>query len=128
MNYEKINSQLLAQEAFTYCPYDNRTGSKISTPRAIFPKSIVVVEGIHAFHENVWKHCHLRVFIDSDEETLRVMRKRANKEKRGMNESEASMRIDSELQEYRRYVQPKKDLAHISVNVSSMFEYAIQGT
>ncbi len=118
--------RLIKQETYNYHPYDNRTGSKISSSRTIFPKSIVIIEGIHAFHEALWKHCHLRVFIESDEETLRVMRKRANMEKRAMNECDASTLIDRELQEYRKYLLPNKVLANISMTVSSNFDYSIQ--
>lgn len=119
-------NRLTAQHDYVYYPYDNRTGNNVLTSKTIFPKPVVVIEGIHAFHDAVWNLCRLRIFIDSDEGTLRAVREKANVCKRGMSSSEASMRIDSELEEYQKYVSPKKSLANVSVNVSSNYEYLIQ--
>ncbi|MBI3375291.1 MAG: hypothetical protein HY017_26525 [Betaproteobacteria bacterium] len=118
--------QLAAQLEYVYFPYDNRTGCHVSTSKRISPQSIIVIEGIHAFHEAIWKLCHLRIYIDSDDQTLRSMRTRANVRKRGMNDAEASKRIDKEFDEYHAHVWPKRTLANISVNVSLTFEYTIQ--
>lgn len=119
-------NQLAAQHEYTYYPYDNRTGSKVLISKLISPASIIVIEGIHAFHDAIWELCHMRIFVDSDDETLKSMRVRANMHKRGMSDAEASKRIDDEFNDYHTYVLPKKALANISVKVSLMFEYTIQ--
>jgi len=113
------------QESLTYHPYDNRTGSKSPDPKTIPARSVIIVEGIHALHSSISGAYHLRVFIDSDEQTLRAMRVRANIDKRGMAAAEAAMRIDHEMEEYRRFVLPMKSRADVSVTVSHDFEYTI---
>ena len=119
--------RLSAQQDLVYFPYDNRAGSKVAVAKTISPESVIVIEGIHALHAAIRTVCSLRIFIDADEATLRTMRTRANKNKRGMSEAEASLRIDHELSEYRTHVLPGKRLANLSVRVSSMFEYSVQG-
>ena len=119
-------NRLALQDDYTYCPYDNRIGGNTSIPKKISPESVIVIEGIHAFHSAVSRLCLLRLFIDSDVETLRAMRVRANKVKRGMNDTEASVRVDGELQDYRTHILPRKTLANVAVNVSSAFEYVVQ--
>jgi len=113
-------------ENVTYHPYDNRTGSKSPIPKTVLPQSVIVVEGIHAFHPSISSAHHLRVFIDADEATLRAMRTRANIDKRGMDAAEAAMRIDGELEDYRRYIMPMKSQADVSVTVNYDFDYAIK--
>jgi uridine kinase len=118
--------QLAAQREYVYYPYDNRAGANALTPRTILPVSTIVIEGIHAFHDAVRDLCRLRVFIDSDEGTLRTLRARANVNKRGMNPAEASKRIDSEFEDYTRYLAPKKRFADVCLNVGLDFEYHVR--
>ncbi|HTA64635.1 MAG TPA: hypothetical protein VK753_03945 [Xanthomonadaceae bacterium] len=118
--------RFVARENVTYHPYDNRTGTKSPVQKTIRPQSVIVVEGIHAFHPSIASAHHLRVFIDADEPTLRAMRLRANIDKRGMDPTQAAKRIDAELEDYRRYIVPMKSRADVSVTVSCDFDYAIK--
>jgi uridine kinase len=119
-------ARLVARREYVYFPYDNRTGRNVSIATTIAPESIVVIEGVHAFNDAIWRFCHLRMFIDADEGTLRAMRARANVRKRGMSGAEAMARIDNEFEEYRTYVLPRKRLANIFANVSLEFEYDVE--
>ena len=106
--------------------YDNRTGRKAVEPRTIAPVPVVVVEGIHAFHPVVARALHLRVFIDADEDTLRAMRWRGNREKRGMEAHRAGLGIDQEWRDFVRCTRPRKIHADIEVAVDADFGYIVQ--
>jgi len=56
-------NRLAALHEYIYHPYDNRVGGKVLSSKQISPHSIIVIEGIHAFHEAIWRHCRLRIFI-----------------------------------------------------------------
>lgn len=116
---------ILSRQAFAYYPYDNRTGFRTPRPTTISPKPVIVIEGIHSFHPAVSNALHLRVFIDSDEGTLRILRARANVTKRGMNAADAHARIDKELEDYRVFTLPLKAQADIVVRVNTDFEYTV---
>ena len=132
-NHLSIDSLLLASaidqfvdgDAFPYRPYDNRSGTKREDPRIVAPGRVLVVEGIHAFHPAIENRFLLKIFIDSDELTLREMRQRANVSKRGMNPKDAVFRIQSEWNDFSFIVLPQKHLANIVVHVSRNYEYAI---
>jgi uridine kinase len=119
-------SKMASGQTYTYFPYDNRTGTKEPVPRSIAAEPVIVIEGIHAFHPAIPRRRCLRIFIHSDEATLRTMRARANVGKRGMDEVEAWKRIDSELEDFRNFVMPGRDSADIRVAVSAQFDYAIE--
>lgn len=118
-------ASILNRQVFTYYPYENRTGCRAVNPVTLSPQSVVVVEGIHAFHPAVSKALHLRVFIDSDESTLRAMRARANVSKRGMSVVDSHARIDKEWEDYRAFTLPLKSQADLLVKVSTEFEYSV---
>jgi len=118
-------ASILNRQDFTYFPYENRTGCRAANSTTLSHQSVVVVEGIHAFHPAVSKALHLRVFIDADESTLRALRARANVSKRGMNAADALARIDKELEDYRAFTLPFKSQADFVVNVNTEFEYSV---
>ena len=116
---------ILNCQDFTYYPYENRTGCRAANPITLLPQSVVVVEGIHAFHPAVSKALHLRVFIDADESTLRAMRARANVSKRGMSAIDSHARVDKELEDYRAFTLPLKSQADLVVKVNMEFDYSV---
>jgi uridine kinase len=129
INAEELSvavATIASGQKYIYYPYDNRLGTKAPISRTISPESVIVIEGIHAFHAVIRERCCLRVFIHSDEETLRAMRARANVSKRGMNDADAWKLIEAELREFRDFILPGKTLAHVCVSVSLTFEYAIE--
>lgn len=119
---EAIRS-FLNQRSFTVRSYDNRTGSRSPEARTVLPAKVLMVEGIHSLHPSIAELIGLKVFVDSDEETLRHMRYRANLQKRGMTPDEASARISSEWQDYCAFVRPRVKIADIVVKVDSSFHY-----
>lgn len=131
-NHLSIDSTLLASaidhfvegKAFPYRPYDNRSGTKREDPRVVVPGRVLVVEGIHAFHPTIEKRFLLKIFIDSDELTLREMRQRANVRKRGMNLQDAGSRIQSEWDDFCFTVLSQKHLANLVIHVSRDYEYS----
>ena len=131
-NHFSIDSTLLGStidrfvegEAFAYRPYDNRSGTKHAAPRIVAPARVLVVEGIHALHPSIEKRFLLKVFIDSDELTLREMRRRANVLKRGMSLDDAVSRIQSEWEDFCSIVLTQKPLANLVVHVSREYEYS----
>ena len=118
-------ASILNGQDFTYYPYENRTGCKAANPTTLSPQSVIVIEGIHAFHPAVSKALHLRLFIDADESTLRAMRARANVAKRGMSEIDSHARVDKELEDYRAFTLPLKAQADLLVRVNMDFEYSV---
>jgi uridine kinase len=113
-----------AGEPFAYRDYDNRSGTKHETPRIVAPGRVLVVEGIHALHPSIQKRFLLRIFIDSDELTLREMRRQANVLKRGMNAVDAMSRIQSEWEDFCSIVLTQKPLANLVVHVNREYEYS----
>lgn len=126
MDIEALNSAItnfVKREAFTYFGYDNKTGAKQLNSRVIRPTSVLVVEGIHSFHPKLVDQFDLKVFIDSDQATLRAMRYRANMLKRGMNAEDAASRIENEWNDYRAFIGPQISRADLMVRVNQHFEY-----
>ena len=126
MDIEALHSAIanfVERQAFNYFGYDNKTGTKQIHSRTIRPASVLVVEGIHAFHPKVVDRFHLRVFIDADQATLRAMRYRANMLKRGMNAEDAASRIENEWEDYRAFIGPQIPRADMTVRVNQHFEY-----
>ena len=119
---------LAAGQAYTYYPYDNRTGAKAPDSKTISQQSVVVIEGIHALHEVIRDRCGLRVFIHSDDATLMEIRAKANMSKRGMNGMDARIFLENELAEFRNYILPNKAHANVVLNVSLNYDYAVEET
>ena len=111
------------REPFSVHPYDNRTGTKSLRPRTVQPVDVLVVEGIHSLHLSLAQQMDLKVFIDSDEATLRQMRYRANIQKRGMTPVDAAARISSEWEDYIVVVRPRVEVADLVVQVDAEFRY-----
>lgn len=118
---------LLRQKAtFEYRPYDNRLGRKIEPRKTLTPQDIVILEGIHSFHNVINEYIDLKIFIDSDEETLKKMRHRGNILKRCMDASVAGGKIDNEFDEFKKYILPNKYLADLIIHVGFDFDYEIE--
>ena len=111
-------------KAFAHRPYDNKSGKKLEDSRIVAPEQVLVVEGIHALNPKIEQRFMLKVFIDSDETTLREMRQRANVVKRGMNQIDAVSRIQSEWDDYSSMVLPQTQLANLVVHVNNEYEYS----
>lgn len=111
------------REPFSVHPYHNRTGTKSPRPQTILPVEVLVVEGIHSLHPDLAHRMDLKVFIDSDEATLRQMRHRANMHKRGMTAGDAAARISSEWRDYMTAVRPRIEVADLVVQVDMEFNY-----
>jgi uridine kinase len=109
---------------FAYRPYDNKSGKKLEDPRIVTPEHVLIVEGIHALNPSIEPRFALKIFIDSDEPTLREMRQRANVFKRGMNPIDAASRIQSEWEDFSSQVLPRKQFANLLVRVSNDYKYS----
>lgn len=117
------------REPFRVHPYDNATGTKNPKPKTVWPGEVLVVEGIHGLHFGLAHQMDLKVFIDSDEATLRQMRCRANMHKRGMAPDEAAARISREWEDYSVAVRPRREVADLVVRVDAEFRYRLlEGT
>ena len=84
---------------------------------------VLVVEGIHSLHLSFAQQMDLKIFIDSDEATLRQMRYRANMQKRGMTQVDAAARISGEWEDYNVVVRPRVEVADLLVRVDAEFKY-----
>lgn len=116
---------LYKKHSYTYFHYDNRTGRNSDIHRTIQPSRVIIIEGIHAFNESIREQMHLKIFIDSTPDILKALRFNANIHKRGFCESEAKLRIDSELGEFIRFVLPLKESADMIINVDCSYNYKI---
>lgn len=85
--------------------------------------SIIIVEGIHSFHEIIRNKIALKIFIDADDNTLRALRYKANIIKRGFSEDYPIKRIDLEMDEYYQFLHPNKKYADKIINVDENFNY-----
>ena len=85
--------------------------------------SILIVEGIHSFHEIIRNKIALKIFIDADDKTLRTLRYKANIIKRGFSEDDAMKRLDLEMDEYYQFLHPNKKYADKIINVDENFNY-----
>ncbi|MCK6434964.1 MAG: hypothetical protein HUU30_11130 [Burkholderiaceae bacterium] len=103
--------------------YDNRTGTRSPTSEVVTAAEVLVVEGIHSLHAAIASQSDLKVFIDSDEDTLRQLRYRANILKRGMTPVDAVARISNEWNDYSVFVRPRIESADLVVRVDLEFKY-----
>jgi len=120
---QRALTSFVNREPFSVHLYDNRTGTKNPKPKTVVPIEVLVVEGIHSLHVGLSQQMDLKVFIDSDEATLRQMRYRANMQKRGMTAHDAAVRISSEWEDYNVAVRPRIEVADLVVEVDMEFKY-----
>ncbi|WP_262891343.1 nucleoside/nucleotide kinase family protein [Flavobacterium columnare] len=85
--------------------------------------NILIIEGIHSLNEIIRDKMNLKIFIDTDDNTLRKLRFNANLNKRGFSKDEAGKRIDKEMEEYYSYVEPNKQYADIIMNIDKNYNY-----
>lgn len=127
INVQALQSALthfVKQHPFSVYSYDNRTGTKSPLPKVVAPANVLIVEGIHALHADCVHLMNLKVFIDSDEATLRQMRYCANMLKRGMTSQQATTKISKEWDDYCASVRPCSKMADFVVQVDTDFKYA----
>lgn len=120
---QRALTSFVDREPFSIYPYDNRTGTKSLLSKAILPADVLVVEGIHSLHSNLTHLLSLKIFIDSDEHTLREMRFRANVQKRGMTQEDAGARISREWEDYNAAVRPRIEVADLVYHVDAAYQY-----
>jgi uridine kinase len=116
-------ARFVNREPFGVHPYDNRTGTRNPQPKTVLPVQVLIVEGIHSLHVSIAEQIALKVFIDSDEATLRHLRYRGNVQKRGMTPDDAAARISSEWKDYNVFVRPGIEIADLVVQVDKDFVY-----
>ena len=114
------------KKAVQYFNYDSLTGKNATQHRTIQNVEILIVEGIHALHETIRDKMDWKLFLFSDNNTLRKLRLEANLKKRGFKEIEAALRIDMEMNEYFIFLEPLKKYANQTLFVDKQYEYIFQ--
>lgn len=120
--FQSIN-YIQQKKEFIYFPYDNRTGKNLYEYKTIKDVDILIIEGIHSLNEIIRDKMDLKIFIDSDDKTLRKLRFNANINKRRFLKNEARKRIDKEMEEYYSYVEPNKKYADITISIDENYNY-----
>ena len=120
--FESVN-HVQQKKEIKYFPYDNKAGKNLSNFKIIKYVDIIIIEGIHSLNEVIRDKMDLKIFIDSDDKTLRWLRFNANINKRGFLKEEAGKRIDQEMEEYYCYVEPNKQYADITIKVDKNYNY-----
>lgn len=126
LKHEKLLSTLNCIEnkkKVKYYPYDNKSGKISNEYRIVNPVEILIMEGIHSFNEIFIDKFDLKIFIESDVHTLKKLRFKANINKRGVLENMAGDRIDQELEEYYRFVEPNRKYADITIRIDENYNY-----
>jgi len=110
----------------TYFPYDNRLGKNVSESRLIKGSAVIIIEGIHCFHEIIRMKMDLKIYIDAEREVLKKLRFSANIEKRGCTENEASENINEEMEEYIKYILPNMKHSDLIIELNEKYNYKIK--
>lgn len=110
-------------EEIKYYPYNNKTGENSPNYTTIKDIDVLIVEGIHSFNEIIRNKIDLKIFINANDRILRLLRYKANINKRGFSEKEASERIDTEMDEYYHFIEPNKKYADIVFNIDENYNY-----
>jgi uridine kinase len=124
-NEDLLNTLNTIQQkiSYEYFPYNSITGKNLSEGKFIRNIDVLIVEGIHAFNKNILDKIVLKVFIDSNEETLRKLRFNANINKRRFLKNDAGKRIDNEIKDYYEFVAPNKKYADIIIQIDENYNY-----
>ena len=109
--------------SMNYYQYDNKIGRTVNEFRVIKEIEVLIVEGIHSFNDKIRAQIDLKIFITGNNDTLRSLRYHANKTKRGFSETEATIRLDKELNEYNQFIEPQKIHSDIILNVDDKYNY-----
>ncbi|KAA5534874.1 AAA family ATPase [Taibaiella lutea] len=116
---------LRKNQTYRYYAYDNKTGRNSDEGIVMRPSKVYIIEGIHAFNQQIRQHTSFGIFIHAEDEILRKMRLRANVSKRGFDEETAGEKIASEMMEFNAYVLPDRHYANLIINVDEHYSYRI---
>ena len=110
----------------TYYPYNNRLGKNVSESKFIKGATIIIIEGIHSFHEIIRTKMDLKIFLDAESEVLKKLRYNANINKRGCTVNEASENINKEIEEYNKYIFPNIKYSDLIIELNEEYRYKIK--
>ena len=110
--------ELLRQGETIQCPvYDFTVHNRSDATITVVPKSVIIVEGIHAFYDEPLRELmDIRIFVDTDADVRLCRRIKRDVNKRGRTlESVLTQYQETVKPMHERYVEPSKKYADIVV-------------
>ena len=119
-------TQFQLGQSISYFPYDHPAGTNSSTQKTIMPCKVLIIDGLHAMHKTLKSFCSLRLFVFTDDEQLRSIRRKADAVKR-KQAPEVSERLEPlEFEAYKRQVEPYKKDADLLIYLRRKWEYRVE--
>lgn len=83
----------------------------------VFPKGVIIVEGIYSLHKVFEDFLDFRIFVDADEGVRLKRRIKRDFESRGRTEDKVRKKWESTVQPmYLKFVNPQKEVANLILN------------
>ncbi len=116
---------MLRGQPFHYFEYDHVTGRNRTEGRIINRPQIMLVEGLHTFHEQIMPYLDYKIFIQGSKDVLNALRHTHNVHKRNMSPSIAAENLEREYALYESQVLPYCRYADLCVRVTEQWQYSI---
>ncbi len=108
-----------------FYPYNHLAGEKENEAVVIRPCNVLIIDGLHSMHELLKPHIMFSLFVYTDNEKLRKIRREADFEKR-RQPSEISQRLEPiEFKNYKHFVEPYKDQADLQLFLKEKWDYVV---
>ena len=113
------------QKSIDYFPYDHTMGKACGDQVTIAPCSVLIVDGLHSLHENVYGLIDFSIFIYTDDESLKKIRFDADLTKRGLTVEQANSHSESEFLLYKSMIDPYKSKADLRLYLVEKWRYLL---
>ena len=113
------------QNPIVYFPYDHTIGRACGERVELLPCSILIVDGLHSLHENIYELIDFSIFIYTDDESLKKIRFDADLTKRGLTVEQANNNSEPEFLLYKTMIDPYKSKADVRLHLVEKWRYLI---
>ncbi len=123
---ENLIIEFKEQKGIAYFPYDHSKGENIKEAVFLDPCNVLILDGLHSMHEKLWSHISFSLFIYTDDNQLRQIRREADLVKRKQS-IEFSKRLEPiEFEKYKQYVEPYKNQANCFLKLEKRWVCALE--
>ena len=106
-------------------PYDHMIGRACGDKITIAPCSILIVDGLHSLHENIYELIDFSIFLYTDDESLKKIRFDADLAKRELTADQANDHSESEFLLYKTLIDPYKSKADLRLFLIEKWKYLL---
>ncbi|MBU2706851.1 hypothetical protein KCM76_12730 [Zooshikella marina] len=127
-NLDEIEADLkgfFAGKSIEKAEYDHSVGMSVGPKQVITLCSVLVIEGLHAMHEKLLPYISYSIFLSASEELLMEIRHEADIIKRKQSEQFSRINLHTELENYKKYVDPYRSKADIVLTLKAKWYYTM---